>query len=51
VKKYCTELRRKGISFSERRKANGIGHILHRNCLLKLVVEEKNGRDGKTKKT
>jgi hypothetical protein len=25
----------------KRRKANWIGHILHRNCLLKHVVEEK----------
>jgi hypothetical protein len=25
----------------KRRKANWVGHILHRNCLLKRVIEEK----------
>jgi hypothetical protein len=30
----------------KRRKANWIGHILHRNCLLKHVIEEK--IEGKT---
>jgi hypothetical protein len=30
----------------KRRKANWIGHILHRNCLLKHVAEEKlEGKD------
>jgi hypothetical protein len=35
-----------------RRKANWSGHMLHRNCLLKYVIEEKReGRmDGKTRK-
>ena len=35
-----------------RRKSNWIGHVLHRNCLLKHVIEGKiEGRsDGKTKK-
>jgi hypothetical protein len=37
----------------QRRKANWIGHILHRSCLLKHVFEEKREkgrRDRKTKK-
>ena len=36
-----------------KRKANWIGHILHRNCLLKQVIEGKikGGRDGSDKKT
>jgi hypothetical protein len=25
----------------KRRKTNGIGHILHKNCFLKHVIEEK----------
>ena len=25
----------------KRKKANWIGHILHRNCLLKYVIEER----------
>jgi hypothetical protein len=35
-----------------RRKANWIGHILCRNCLLKRVTEgkRKDGSDGKTRK-
>jgi hypothetical protein len=39
---------------TKRRKGNWIGHILRRNCLLKLVTEGKvsgkNRNDGKTKK-
>jgi hypothetical protein len=32
----------------KRRKANWIGHILHRNCLLKRVIEGKlEGRTGR----
>ena len=35
-----------------RRKANFIGHFFRRNCLLKHVIEKKNGRkdrsEGKT---
>jgi hypothetical protein len=41
----------------KRRKANWIGHILHRNCLLKHVIEgklegriEMTGRQGRTRK-
>ena len=34
----------------KRRKAEWIGHILRRNCLLKQVNEDKNKRDEKTKK-
>jgi hypothetical protein len=29
------------LTYSQRRKANWIGHILRRNCLLKHVNEEK----------
>ena len=33
------------------KNANGIGHILRRNCLLKHVIEGKlDGSDGKTMK-
>ena len=32
-------------------KANWIGHILRRNCLLKQVIEGDKGRDGSDKKT
>jgi len=37
-------LKEKGISYiqeKEGRKANWIGHILRRNCLLKRVIEGK----------
>ena len=34
-----------------KRKANWIGHILRRNCLLKQVIEGKKGRDRNEKKT
>jgi hypothetical protein len=30
-------------TYSERREANGIGHILHSDCLLKLVEEKMEG--------
>jgi hypothetical protein len=33
-----------------KRKANWIGDVLRRNCLLKHVIEGKNGSDGKTSK-
>jgi hypothetical protein len=32
------ESRRKGTSYIQRKKANWIGHILHRNCLLRHVT-------------
>jgi hypothetical protein len=42
MKKYYTELRRRGLIHTiKRRKANWIGHILRRNCLLKHVIEGK----------
>jgi hypothetical protein len=43
MKEYYTESRRRGISYiqQKRRKANWIGHILRRNCLLKHVIEGK----------
>ena len=34
-----------------KRKANWIGHILRRNCLLKQVIEVKIKREGSDKKT
>jgi len=35
-----------------KRKANWIGHMLRRNCLLKQVIEGRDkGRDGSEKKT
>jgi hypothetical protein len=39
--KCYTESRRKEISYIQKKKANWIGHILHRNCLLKHVTEGK----------
>jgi len=54
MKKYYTELGRLGniLQTIKRRKANWIGHILLRNCLLKHVIEGKiRGRsEGKTRK-
>jgi hypothetical protein len=34
---------RNSLSKIKRRKANWIGHILHRNCLLKQFIEGKIG--------
>jgi hypothetical protein len=34
----------------KRRKANWIGHVLRRNCLVKHIIEGKDIRDGKTRK-
>jgi IMP dehydrogenase/GMP reductase len=41
--RYYVETRKKGISYvkEKRRKANWIGHILRRNCLIKHVIEGK----------
>jgi hypothetical protein len=36
--------KRNVLPIIKRRKANWSGHILHRNCLLKHVIEEKEGR-------
>jgi hypothetical protein len=44
---------RKILHTIKRRKANWIGHILRRNCLLKHVIEEKvevTGRRGRIHK-
>jgi hypothetical protein len=38
MKKYYLESRSRGIS---KRKANWIGHILCKNCLLRQVIEGK----------
>jgi hypothetical protein len=38
MKKYYIESRSRGISYIQRRKANWIGHILCRNCLLKHMI-------------
>jgi hypothetical protein len=42
MKKYYTRQRRKATSYelrtNKRRKATCIGHILHRNCLLKQII-------------
>ena len=40
---YYLESMSRGISYMKKRKrkANWIGHILHRNCLLKQVIEGK----------
>jgi hypothetical protein len=32
---------KEGRKIKRRRKANWIGHVLHRNCLLKHVIEGK----------
>ena len=43
MKKYYLESMSRGISYKkyEKRKANWIGHILRRNCLLKQVIQGK----------
>jgi hypothetical protein len=52
MKKYYTQSMRRGNHTINRKKADWIGHILRRNCLLEHVTEGKiEGRSGrKTKK-
>ena len=38
---HRTKEERNVLQTIKRRKVNWIGHILNRNCLLKLVIEEK----------
>jgi len=38
---HRTKEERNVLQTIKRRKVNWIGHILHRNCLLKQVIEEK----------
>jgi hypothetical protein len=40
---YVVKEEKNNLQTIKRRKANWIGHILHRNCLLKHVIEEKIG--------
>ena len=37
----CSQGRKEDPAYSKKRKANWIGHILHRFCLLKYVIEGK----------
>ena len=41
MKMYCLESRSRGIHEIRKRKANWIGHMLRRNCLLQWVTEGK----------
>jgi len=41
MKKYCLEEQRGILREISKRKANWIGHILRRNCLLYRVIEGK----------
>jgi hypothetical protein len=41
MKMYYLESRSRGIHEIRKRKANWIGHILRRNCILQLVIEGK----------
>jgi hypothetical protein len=42
MKKHYIESRKRGISYiQKRKKGHWVGHILHRNCLLKHVIERK----------
>jgi hypothetical protein len=41
MKYYTVKEERNILHTIKRRKANWIGHILRRNCLLKHVIEEK----------
>jgi hypothetical protein len=58
MKEYYIRSRRTGISYIlKRRKANWIGHISSRNCLIKHIIEGKikeelkvTGRQGRRRK-
>jgi hypothetical protein len=40
MKKYCLQSKQRNILHTmKRRTANWVGHILHRNCLLKHIIE------------
>jgi hypothetical protein len=39
------------LQTTKRRKANGIGYILRRNCLIKHVIEGKRGKDKSDERT
>ena len=48
---YRVNEKRNIVHEIRKRKANWIGHILRRNCLLKQVIEVKIKREGSDKKT
>ena len=53
MKKYCRVEERNILHTVKEWKINWIGHILHRNCLLKYVTEgkrKKDRSDGNTRK-
>ena len=52
MKKCYRESRKRGISFiaTTGRKVNVSGHILHRNFLVKHVIESKDRSEVKTRK-
>jgi hypothetical protein len=58
MKKYYTVKEERNIlNAIQRRKSNGVGHMLRRNCLLKHVIERKiqgrievRGRRGRRRK-
>jgi hypothetical protein len=54
MKKYYLRVKKQGNILHEmsRQKADWIGHILHRNCLLQWVIEGKiKGGDRSDRKT
>jgi hypothetical protein len=48
---YLVKAQRNILHEIRKRKANCIGHILRRNCLLKQVIEGRIKGDGSEKKT
>jgi len=51
--RYVSKVFRLRIDYTNRRKADWIGHTLHRNCLLKHVLQGKTegiGKRGRTRK-